>query len=81
MQCGDVLAQPVVLKHVQQCGFARIIQAQEDEFSRLLVEPWRQAERNTSMGPSPEPAATRAFTLLREKMKATNLASTVPATL
>lgn len=50
VQRGDVLAQPVILQHVQQGGFARVVQAQEDELARLLVQPCEEAETHTSSG-------------------------------
>lgn len=50
VQRGDVLAQPVILEHVQQGGFARVVQAQEDELARLLVQPCKEAETQASSG-------------------------------
>lgn len=37
-----MLTQPVVFEHVQQSGFACVIQAQEHKFSRLLVQTWKE---------------------------------------
>jgi hypothetical protein len=38
MQGGDVLRQPVILEHMQQGGFAGVVQPQEEKFTRLLPQ-------------------------------------------
>lgn len=50
-----MLTQPVIFEHVQQSGFPCVIQPQEHQFSRLLVqtcEEKEQSKRKTPVGSS-----------------------------
>lgn len=47
-----MLTQPVVFEHVQQRGFAGVIQAQEHKFSRLFVQTWKENKTNEEKTPA-----------------------------
>lgn len=61
-----MLTQPVVFEHVQQRGFASVIQAQEHQFARLLVQTW---EEKRQAGQTPAGSSSRRAEALQALLR------------